>query len=174
MTLSLFDVSIPSYLQTLDAMTGVLAKGLAFCDDNGVDPAELVEARLFHDMQPFRFQVQQVAFHSASAIQAIKTGKLHLPGQRVQHDYAGLQGLIVEAATLLREESAEAINAHQDGDVAFEIPGRPTRVFTALGFLTSFALPNFYFHATTAYDILRSKGVPLGKSDFMGATRLKS
>jgi hypothetical protein len=58
--------------------------------------------------------------------------------------------------------------------VAFRVPGRDDRVFTAEGFVLSFSLPNFHFHATTAYDILRHRGVPLSKLDFMGALRLKA
>ena len=67
----------------------------------------------------------------------------------------------------------DAINAREGAEVVFEF--RKNRLlFTAEGFLLSFSLPNFYFHATTAYDILRSKGVPLGKRDYLGALRLKA
>jgi hypothetical protein len=172
MALSLFDASVPSYLQTVEAFGGVLKKGLAFCEDNDLDPETLVEARIFTDMHPFRFQVQQVAFHSVGAARAILSGALHLPGQTPQYDYAGLQALIAEAAETLKALTREEIDARSGAEVVFEIPGRPTRVFTAEAFLTSFSLPNFYFHAATAYDILRSKGVPLGKIDYIGAVRL--
>jgi hypothetical protein len=174
MTISLYDVSVGSYLQTLDAMQGVLQKGLDWCGANGVDPQEMVEARLVPDMHPFRFQVQQVAFHSAGAIEAMRGGVLQFGGERPQHDYAGLQALIGQAAADLRALSPAEVNALEGRDVAFRVPGKDDRVFTAEGFVLSFSLPNLHFHATTAYGILRAKGAPLGKLDFMGALKLKS
>ena len=173
MAISLYDASVLSYLQILDAAQGFLKKGLDWCGANGVDPDELVEAKLFEDMRPFRFQMQQVAFHSAGAIEAMRGGVLTFAGDRPQHDYAGLQAMIAKAAADLRAVDPAEVNAWEGKDVAFRVPGKDDRVFTAEGFLLSFSLPNFHFHAATAYDILRLKGVPVGKLDFMGALRLK-
>lgn len=173
MAISLYDASITNYLQTLDAVTGFLAKGLAHCREHGIDPEEIVETRIFPDMQPFRFQIQWVVLHSLGAIEAIRSGVLNLPGERPAHDYAGLQELVAEASTALRQLSPDEINGREGADVVFRV--RDTeRVFTTEGFLMSFSLPNFHFHATTAYNILRSKGVPVGKLDFIGALRLKA
>ena len=124
-------------------------------------------------MRPFRFQMQQVAFHSAGAIEAMRGGVLTFASERPQHDYAGLQALVAKAAADLRAVDPAEVNGFEGKDVAFRVPGRDDRVFTAEGFLLSFSLPNFHFHAATAYDILRLKGVPVGKLDFMGALRLK-
>ena len=173
MAISLYDASVLSHLQTLDAAQGFLKKGLDWCGSSGVDPDELVEAKLFEDMRPFRFQMQQVAFHSAGAIEAMRSGVLTFGGERPQHDYAGLQALIAKAAADLRAVDPAEVNGWEGKDVAFRVPGKDDRVFTAEGFLLSFSLPNFHFHAATAYDILRLKGVPVGKLDFMGALRLK-
>ncbi|MGZ3275781.1 MAG: DUF1993 domain-containing protein [Caulobacteraceae bacterium] len=173
MAISLYDASVLSYLQILDAAQGFLKKGLDWCAANGVEPEELVEAKLFEDMRPFRFQMQQVAFHSAGAIEAMRSGVLTFAGERPQHDYAGLQALIAKAAADLRAVDPAEVNGFEGKDVAFRVPGRDDRIFTAEGFLLSFSLPNFHFHAATAYDILRLKGVPVGKLDFMGALRLK-
>jgi hypothetical protein len=172
LTISLYDASVGSYLQTLDAVAGYLAKALNHFREAGIDPDEVAEARLIEDMRPFRFQVQHTAFHSAGAVEAILNGALHLPGPRPDHDYAGLQGVIDEARAKLRAVTRAEIDARVDEDVVFEARGL-TRVFSAPGFLLSFSLPNFYFHATTAYDILRSKGAPIGKLDYMGKLRLK-
>jgi len=174
MAISLYDASVLSHLQTLDAAQGFLQKGLDWCKENGVDPEAVVEARLHDDMRPLRFQVQQVAFHSAGAIAAMRSGVLVFSGDRPQHDYAGLQALIAQAAADLRALDPAEVNGWEGKDVAFRVPGRDDRVFTAEGFLLSFSLPNFHFHATTAYDILRMRGVPLGKLDFMGPLRLKA
>jgi hypothetical protein len=174
MAISLHDASVLSYLQILDAMKGLLQKGRDWAEANGVDPESVVEARLIEDMHPFRFQVQQVAFHSAGAIEAMRSGVLEFGKPRPQHDYAGLQALIADAAAELRALSPAEVNGFEGKDVAFRVPGKGDRVFTAENFLLSFSLPNFHFHATTAYGILRAKGAPLGKLDFMGALRLKA
>lgn len=172
MAISLYDISVTSYLQTLDAVASILAKGLAHCQDSGIDPEEIVEARLVPDMLPFRFQIQSVAFHSGDAMNAVLTGALALPGERPAYDYAGLQGLIAETAAALRALTPEQVNAREGADMVFTV--RDTAmVFTSEGFVMSFSMPNFHFHATTAYDILRLKGVPVGKRDYMGAPRLK-
>ena len=173
MAISLYDISIASYLQTLDAAQGFLQKGLDWCRANGVDLDDMVETRLHEDMRPFRFQVQQLVFHSAGAVEAMRSGVLEFGGPHPQHDYAGLQAEVAGAAQALRALSPGEVNGWEGRDVAFRVPGKDDRVFTAAGFVLSFSLPNLHFHATTAYDILRVKGAPVGKLDFMGALRVK-
>ena len=173
MAISFYDISVASYLQTLDATKGFLQKGLDWARANGVDPEELVESRLAGDMHPLRFQVQQVVFHSAGAVDALRGGVLQFGGERPQHDYAGLQAAVAEAADSLRQLSPADVEGLARNDVAFRVPGKDDRVFTADGFVLTFSVPNLHFHATTAYGILRMKGAPLGKLDFMGALRLK-
>ncbi|HEY5226240.1 MAG TPA: DUF1993 domain-containing protein [Methylovirgula sp.] len=172
MTISLYDVSVANYLQGLDAVSGFLDKTAAHCRETNVDLEEMVESRIFTDMRPLRFQIQQVALHSLGAIHAVKSGAFEFPGQRPALDYAGLQTLIVDTRAALRKITPDEVNARLGAEVSFEA-GDVKRVFTAEGFVLSFSLPNFYFHATTAYDILRMKGVPLGKRDYTGALRLK-
>ena len=88
-------------------------------------------------------------------------------------DFAGLQKQVSEAREELQKLKPDEVNGLAGKDMVFQI--RDNKLpFTAEGFLLSFSLPNFYFHATTAYDILRSKGVPLGKRDFLGRLRMKS
>jgi hypothetical protein len=124
-------------------------------------------------MLPFRFQIQSVVHHSVGAIEGIREGVFRPPSNLPEHDYEQLQKLVAEARESLQKISAETVNARAGADMAFEIRG--TKVpFTTEGFVLSFSLPNFYFHATTAYDILRSKGVPLGKRDYLGRMRLKT
>jgi hypothetical protein len=173
MAIGLYDLSVGSFLQTLGGVAGFLDRGLAHFADNNVDPGEIVEARLWDDMLPFRFQIVSVAHHSIGAIEGAKSGVFSPPGETPPYDYAGLQKLVADARQALQKVSPDEVNALQGRDVEFRF--RDFKLpFTAEGFLMSFSLPNFYFHATTAYDILRSKGVPLGKRDFMGQMRLKS
>jgi hypothetical protein len=91
----------------------------------------------------------------------------------MNQDYSELQKLVADARDALQKLSRDAVDALQGKDVTFQM-GDFKMPFTAEGFLMSFSLPNLHFHATTAYDILRMKGVPLGKRDYMGALRLKT
>jgi hypothetical protein len=173
MAIALYDVSVANYLQTLGGVAGFLEKALAHFTANKVDLDEIVETRLFPDMLPFRFQVQSVAHHSLGAIEGVKKGLFQPPPQAPAYDYRGLQQLVAEAREALLKVTPAEVNALEGRDVVFQL--RDFKMpFTAEGFLLSFSLPNFYFHTTTAYDILRMKGVPIGKRDYMGPLRLKS
>src|SRR5579863_425257 len=173
MAITLYDISVASYLQTVAAVGGFLEKGLGFCRENKIDPEAIVESRIFHDMRPFGFQIEQVAHHSIGAVEAIKSGARPQPGERPQYDYAGLQKLIAETLDALRKITPAEINAREGAEVTAHTQ-EMKRIFTAEGYVLSFSLPNLHFHATTAYDILRGRGVPLGKRDYMGAVRLKA
>jgi hypothetical protein len=172
MATSLYDLCVPNYLQTLGAIAGVLDKGLAHCKEKGIDPESIVEARLAEDMLPFRFQITSVAHHSLGAIKGVQAGLFEPPGPSTA-DYAGLQKLVTDTRDGLKALKPADVNACEGKDMAFQIRGNKIP-FTAEGFIQSFSLPNFYFHATTAYDILRSKGAPLGKRDFLGQMKIKS
>ncbi len=124
-------------------------------------------------MLPFRFQIVSVAHHSRGAMEAAKNGVFAPSSGKPDLDFAALQALVTEARDELSALTPEAVNALVGRDVIFKM-GERSMPFTAEGFLMSFSLPNFYFHATTTYDILRHKGAPLGKRDFMGRLKLKS
>ena len=174
MAIALYDVSVASYLQTLGAVVGYLDRGLAHCRDNNLDPEEVVETRLYGDMLPFRFQIVSVVHHSLGAIEGVKKGAFGPPTDQRPHTYVDLQGLVAETREALGKLTHDEVNALEGGAVTFQVGANFKLPFTAENFLMSFSLPNFYFHATTAYDILRSKGVPLGKRDFMGQMRMKA
>jgi hypothetical protein len=173
MAFSLYDATVANFLQILGATEALMTKSLAHFTEKGVDPAEIVETRLCADMLPLRFQVVSLAHHSRGAIMAAQNGVFVPPSGQPDLDYAALQALVTEARTGLAALSPETVNALVDRDVTFKIGDR-TLLFTAEGFLMSFSLPNFFFHATTAYDILRHKGAPIGKRDFMGRLKLKT
>ncbi|TPQ34188.1 DUF1993 domain-containing protein [Bradyrhizobium guangdongense] len=171
MGFSLYDATVANYLQILGAASGFLDKGLAHCKEKGIDPAEMVETRIAPDMHPLRFQVVSLVHHSRGAMQAVKNG-VFAPSGAKDEDYAGLQALVTSARDELAALTPDVVNGLLGRDVMFKL-GERTLPFTAEGFLMSFSLPNFFFHATTAYAILRHKGVPLGKRDFMGRLNLK-
>jgi len=172
MSLSLYDVSVGSYLQILNAASGFLAKGREHLEKNGVDLKDMVETKLIADMLPFRFQVVSVAHHSLGAVRALETGIFTPPSYDPSLDYAALEKLVAEARAGIEQYSREAIDSAAEKDVVFKL-GERSMPFVGANFILSFSLPNFYFHAATAYDILRSKGVPIGKRDFMGVPRIK-
>ena len=172
MTFSLYDATVANYLQILGAASGFLDKSLAHFKASGIDPAEIVETRLFPDMLPFRFQVVSLAHHSRGAMEAAKNGVFVPPSGKPDLDYAALQALVTDAQSELSALTPDAVNALLGREVTFKV-GERSMPFTAEGFLMSFSLPNFFFHSTTAYDILRHKGAPLGKRDFIGRLNLK-
>ena len=172
MAISLYDVSVASFLQTLSGVAGFLERGLAHCQDNNIDPQEIVQARMCPDMLDFRFQVISVAHHTLGAIEGVKAGVFSPGGDQTAKDYASLQKLINDTIASLKALTPEEVNALEGRDVFFAF-GERKIPFTAENFLMSFSTPNLHFHATTAYDILRSRGVPLGKRDYMGALRMK-
>lgn len=173
MPVSFYDVSVATYLQTLGAVSAFLVKGREHCEKSGIDLGEVVETHLIADMLPFRFQIVSVAHHSLGAIQGIEAGVFRPPQGMTDLDYAGLEKQVADTRSALQAYDREAIDALEERDVAFEIGGR-RMPFVARDFVLTFSLPNFYFHATTAYDILRMKGAPIGKRDFMGMPRIKA
>jgi hypothetical protein len=173
MAFSLYDATVANYLQILGGVSGVLDRGLAHFQENNIDPDTIVEARLAPDMLPFRFQIISVAQHSRGAIDGVQEGVFKPPAFKTPYDYAGLQGLVADTQKALSALTPEAVNGLGGKDVVFHL-GQHQLPFTAEGFLMSFSLPNFCFHAATAYDILRTNAVPLGKRDFMGRLKMKT
>lgn len=171
MSLSLYDVSVASYLQTLGAVKNVLEKGRTWCEENSIDLSDVVEKRLIADMNPFRFQVVSVAHHSLGALKGIEAGEFAPPSGYGEPDYAGLQSLVDETIKTVERYDRDRIDSLLGKTIIFRL-GSNELPFTAENFINTFSLPNFYFHATTTYDILRMKGVPLGKIDFMGRLRM--
>jgi hypothetical protein len=172
MSTSLYDATVGTYLQILNAVPGILDKGRIHCESNDIDTGELVETRLYPDMMPFSFQIVSVAHHSLGALKGVQEGLFVPPSFESKLDYGGLQDLVSDALSEIEAFTPETVNAFEGKDVEFKL-GERSMPFTAEGFLMSFSLPNFYFHATTTYDILRMKGVPIGKRDFMGQLKLK-
>jgi len=171
MAISLYDICVPNYLQVLGGITGILRKGAAYAAENDLDLAEVVETRLRSDMQPFRFQVVSACHHSLGAIKGMREAVFPPPPPMPGLDYADLQALVEDATRELQAVSLEEVNALEGNAMKFKM-GDFEIPFTTENFILSFSLPNFYFHATTTYDILRLAGVPLGKMDFLGEMRV--
>ena len=172
MAITLYDATVRSWLQELTAAEGFLEKGLAHCREHGVDPAEMLGTRLWPDMLALRFQIHAIVYHSTGALDGVKAGVFRPPSDLPELDYPGMQARVAAAIATLRGLNVEDLDKLQGTEVVFDFRGRQLP-FYAEDFLLSFSMPNFWFHATTAYDILRHKGVPLCKRDFLGALRMK-
>jgi hypothetical protein len=172
MATSFHDLSVRCYLQTLTGVEGFLTKGATHCQENGIDLAEIVETRLYPDMLPFSFQLWSVVHHSLDALRGIEEGVFTPPGPLPTLDYAGWQKIVRDARKTLAAMTPETVNALEHKELVFKL-GDFKLPFMAPDFVLSFSLPNLHFHATTAYDILRMKGVPLGKRDYTGPMRIK-
>lgn len=171
MATTLYDLSVLTYLQIVRGVSGILVKGANHARDHGLDLRTVVETRLHPDMLPFSFQVISVRHHSLGAIEGIRAGTFSPPPPMPELDYAGLQALVAEAIAGLEGVSRADVDALAGKPMKFEMKNIEIP-FTTENFILSFSLPNFYFHATTAYNILRSLGVPLGKMDFLGNMRM--
>lgn len=169
---SLYQICIPSYLQGLGGVQTYLAKGLEHCADSGTDPQSLVETCLFDDMWALDKQVQSICHHSLGAINGIERGVFNPPVFTPGIDYEGLVKLVADSTASLEALSEDSVNALSGKAMRFEA-GERKLDFIADNFVLSFSFPNFYFHAATAYDILRHRGVPIGKRHYMGRMRME-
>jgi hypothetical protein len=171
-TVSLYDMTVGSYQQILGALDGFLSKTRDHFKDDKNCLDELVSIRLHHDMLPFEFQVKTTIYEALGAIRGAQKGSFSPPPPSPATDFNGLCGLVKQALEELKTVTPEEIAALEGRDVRFTV-GDQGIDFLAEDFLLTFSLPNFYFHAATTYDLLRMKGVPLGKRDFLGQMRTK-
>jgi uncharacterized protein len=160
--------SVPVFTQMLTALSSVLGKAEAHAAERKIDPPALLQSRLFPDMFPLARQVQ-IACDFAASVSARLAGE-DVPAYEIgDQTFADLQQRI--AATLAFIGGLDA--ARFEGSESLEIvlrPGTPKeRRIGGQAYLLSYGLPQFFFHVTTAYDLLRHNGVDIGKKDFMGA-----
>ena len=170
MAITLYDLTVGCFLQTLGAVEGFLAKGLAHCKEKGIDPNEIVETRLCsrHAAVPLPGRGGRSSFGRRARGRKGRRVRAARPVDRRLCRPAEAGDGCAQSLEALKPDE---VNALEGKDVIFSV--RDMKMpFKAEGFLKTFSLPNFHFHATTAYDILRHKGVPLGKRDYMGRMKL--
>jgi uncharacterized protein len=171
MATSLYDLSVLSYLQTLRAVAGFLDRAARHCAETGADPDDFVSARLIEDMAPFHFQIEALTHHAVWGVESVRTGVFDPPSLRGAIPFAELQAMVADAVTALEAFVPEEVNGWAGRELDLQI-GPRRMAFTAEDFILSFSLPNFHFHAVTAYAILRTNGVPIGKRDYEGQIRV--
>ncbi|THD62045.1 DUF1993 family protein [Phenylobacterium sp.] len=173
MAASLYALSVGSFLQTAEAVAGFLDRAARHCAEAGGDPDDFVDARLIDDMAPFHFQIEALCHHAVCGVEAVTTGVFDPPGLIGSQPFADLQAMVARSVAALNAFDPEEVNGCAGKDLDLQI-GPRRLAFTAEDFFLSFSLPNFHFHAVTAYDILRSRGAPIGKRDYEGRLRTKT
>ncbi|KRR15040.1 DUF1993 domain-containing protein [Bradyrhizobium retamae] len=187
MTITLYDLGVPTFLQTTRAVSGVLNRATKHCAETGANPDDFVHARLHPDMAPFHFQIESLKNHAVWGLEAVKTGVFAPPPLAGAMSFTDLRATVSQAVTTLEALTPEDVNSWSGKDLDIDV-FRPvdeenastsawaprTLAFTPETFLLSYSLPNFYFHAVTAYDILRTRGVPIGKGDYEGRLRTRT
>ncbi len=168
MTISMYQASVPGFIQALEALSKILDKAEAFCTAKKVDPSVIVGARLAPDMFPFSRQVQ-IACDFAKGASARLAG-VEVPAyEDNEKSFADLKARIRKTIDFVKTLKAAQIDGSEERDISLKIAGNPVTLKGQF-YLVNFALPNYYFHLTTAYAILRHNGVELNKSDFLGMT----
>ena len=173
MSISLYAAVIPTFRQVLSATAALLDKAEAFCAATQMPEEEIIQASLAQDMLPFAYQIKSMAVHSIGAIEGIRRGVFSPDTSEPPQSFEALKHRIAGTLAALDALDSDELEQLIGRDMRFESGGYRLD-FTAESFLLSFSQPNFFFHAATGYDILRSKGVPIGKRDFLGAMRTKS
>jgi hypothetical protein len=162
MPISMYQASVPVFIRALGNLSAILEKGAAHSDSDA-----LVEARLAPDMLTLAGQIQRASDTAKGC--AARLGNIDNPSfPDDEKTFAQLQAGVRKTADFLRSVKPEQIDGTEGKAIAFKAGPRELK-FTGESYLLTFAIPNFYFHVTTAYAILRHKGVPIGKMDYIGA-----
>ena len=163
MSFSIHQASAPVIVRALSNLSAMMDKALAA----GLDEKVLLEARLTPDMHPFPRQIQMASDSAKGAIARL-TGTEVPAMPDTETTFAELKERIAKTIAYVKSQDAAAFEGSEDREVVLKFPGNEL-TFTGAQFLTGFALPNFFFHVSMAYALLRANGVAIGKMDFLGA-----
>jgi uncharacterized protein len=165
-TISMSQASAPRFAHMLRSLAALLDKAQAHCEAKKIDPLALTQFRLYPDMFPLARQVQ-IACDTAKGAVARLAG-LEVPKHEdTEQTFAELKSRIAKTVDFIESVSAAKLDGTEDKEIVLKMRAGDLK-FTGLQYLLGFAYPNFYFHVTTAYNILRHNGVEIGKRDFLG------
>ena len=167
MNISMYQASVPVFLRQLSALSSILEKAAAHAAAQGSDPAAYGQLRLAPDMLPLTSQIF-IAADTAKGCAARLAGIEAPAFPDTEATLPELQARIAKTLDYLKTFAPAQIDGSEAREVVLKLRSGD-RHFTGIDYLLSFALPNFFFHVTTAYDLLRHQGVPLGKLDYLGA-----
>jgi hypothetical protein len=167
MSISLYTATVPAFKQMLLALSDVLKKGEEHAQNRKFDPAVLLQSRLFPDMLPLVRQVQ-IACDFAKSVPARIAGVEVAAYEDSEQSFAELQQRIAKTLALIEGMTAEQLNGSTVKEVVLR-PGTPKeKKLTVEDYALKYGMPQFFFHVTTAYNLLRHNGVEIGKKDYMG------
>lgn len=162
---TLYDATIPGFIRGLRNLKDFLEKGRAWAEEKGIGEAALIAARLAPDMHALPAQIQRAS--DAAKGLAVRLGDAEPVAMADDEtSFAALADRIDRTIAVLESLSREAFDGKEDAAIELKTPSR-TMHFTGADYAQGFAVPNFWFHVTIAYAILRNQGVPLGKMDFL-------
>ena len=167
MPISMYTVSVPVFIQHLSGLAVVLDKAAAHVASRKINEADLLNMRLAPDMFPLLRQVRAATDHANSAAGRL-SGKELPKFANDETTIAQLKDRIAKTIEFLKSVKPAEVDGTEEKDITITFPNGNTRQFKGQGLLLGNSLPNFFFHTTTAYDIIRQCGVELGKRDFMG------
>ena len=171
MSASFYDISVPVFIRALTNLSAILDKGAAHAEGEGKVPESLMDARLHPDMHALAYQVQRASDATRFFVARI-AGIDNPPMEDKETTFPELKARIAATIAYLETVPRERIDGKEKIDVELKTP-RATILFKGLPYLLEFALPNLFFHVTTAYALLRHQGVPVGKMDFIGPVTRK-
>ncbi len=166
MKISMYQASVPVYSRMLTNLAAVLEKAAAQAEAKKIDPTVLINSRLYPDMFPLVRQVQ-VAADNAKGPAARLAGLEPPKYEDNEKTFPELRERIQKTINYLKVIKPEQIDGSEERTITLQVRGN-TVTFQGMPYLLNFALPNFFFHVTTAYDILRHNGVEIGKQDYLG------
>ena len=165
MTLSMYEASAPCFVSMLRSMDAILGKAQAHAAAKKIEPSVLLTARLFPDMLNFVRQIQIAADHAKGAVGRL--AGVELPKyEDNEQTFEELRARVAKTIVFIESIKPAQIDGSEDRDVTLKVGGKDT-TFKGQPYLLGFALPNFYFHLVTAYDILRHNGIEIGKRDYL-------
>jgi hypothetical protein len=167
MNLSMYQASAPRFVNMLNNLSVLLDKAQAHAEARKIDPAALTTFRLYPDMFPLTRQVQ-IACDAAKGAVARLAGVDIPKHEDTEQTFADLKARIAKTVEFIRSVAASKVDGSEERAVTLKLRGQDT-TFKGAEYLLGFAWPNFYFHVTTVYNILRHNGVELGKRDFLGS-----
>ena len=165
--MNVYDVSIPTFVHTLKSLRAIVEKGAAHAEAKKIDPAVLIGSRVFPDMLPFSRQIQiatDVAKGAAARLAGMEPPKF----EDTEQTFPELIARIDRTIEYLTGLAPTQLAGSEDRTITIATP-RASFSFPGLVFLRHWALPNFFFHVTTAYNLLRHNGVEIGKADYLGS-----
>ena len=167
MTLSMYHASVPVFTQLLNSLSTILEKASIHAIDQGIDPNELLQASLFKDMFNLTRQIQ-IASDFAKGVSARLAG-IEVPAyEDNETSFEALEARLSKTRLFIASISPNLIDGSEEREIITR-PGTPKeKNFKGQHYVLHYGIPQFFFHTTTAYDILRSQGVNLGKADYMG------